>query len=92
MVTITESACEAIKGLMAAVSPSRHAGVRIGGSPPEEGPRYDLEVRPGPDPGDQVLVQRGVRVFADPQTADELDGKTLDASVRKGVLRFQVED
>jgi Fe-S cluster assembly iron-binding protein IscA len=50
--------------------------------------RYDLamEVRPGPEAGDQVVAEEGARVFMPPETAELLDDKLLEAQVRDGDL------
>jgi iron-sulfur cluster assembly protein len=38
----------------------------------------DLSVVEGPEPGDEVVESRGVRVFLEPRAAQELDDQILD--------------
>jgi iron-sulfur cluster assembly protein len=92
MVTVTESAAEAIKALLAAVDPSGQPGLRISGPQQRDGESYDLTVSRAPGPDDRVVAARGVRLFIDPQAAPTLDGKVLDARLTSGILRFAVEE
>jgi Fe-S cluster assembly iron-binding protein IscA len=90
MVTLTESAAEGIKALLAAINPPPEVGLRIT-YPGTNGADYDLALAAAPIPGDAVTHQRGVRLFLAADARDGLDGKRLDARVQRGVLRVGVE-
>jgi Fe-S cluster assembly iron-binding protein IscA len=92
MLTISESAAKGIKGLLAAVGPTRRAGVRISGPVETDGRGFELTPSYEPAPEDQTVAQRGVQVFVDRDAAERLEDKVLDAEVRRGTLRFAVED
>ncbi|MFI6518714.1 Fe-S cluster assembly protein HesB [Spirillospora sp. NPDC050679] len=71
--------------------------------PPETGLRIEsgvngsdalrLSVAPAPEAGDRVVEEEGARVYLEPQVADLLDDKTLDAQVDpQGDVAFTIAD
>ncbi len=42
----------------------------------------------GPEADDEVIEDRGVRLFVEPAAAETLDGKVLDAEIEGGEVRF----
>jgi iron-sulfur cluster assembly protein len=70
------------------------AGLRITqeqGTEPDGKPRTDLRlsVVPGPEEGDEVLDAE--RIFIDPDAAELLDDRLLDADVVDDEVRFSLD-
>jgi|SRR5882757_1470763 len=80
MLVLTPTAVAVVTNLTTAAG-AEGAGLRIssGNTPPEGG--LQVEITPGPAEQDQVLSERGARVFLDPDAASYLDDKVLDANV-----------
>jgi len=76
MVTLTEGAVSAIRGLAQQVEDAPTGGLRIadGG-----GGALQLGVVQGPEPGDAVVDAGGAKLFLDETAERTLDGKALDA-------------
>ncbi len=88
MLTLTETAGTVVSELVARVSPTETAGMRI-----QQGEdRFDLAVAEAPD-GSEIVVERGdARVFLDGQLAAILDEMTLDAIIEPtGDVRFALK-
>jgi iron-sulfur cluster assembly protein len=79
MLAVTDSAAQAIRGLVSEL-PSG-AGLRIGLEKPGNGtePEFGLRVAAEPDDGDAVVEQAGARVFVDPAASGFFEDKILDA-------------
>jgi Fe-S cluster assembly iron-binding protein IscA len=86
--TVTEVAAQAIRSLLFAVRPPREqAGLRI--APPREPSHFcDVLLVNAPAAGDQVVEERGVRVFVAPEIAERVAGKALDVRIARGSLCF----
>lgn len=94
MLTISESAAEVIKVVLAGGDSGQDAGLRIA-SVGESDTAQELQasIAPEPEGGDQIIEQAGVRVFLDEQAASVLDDKTLDAERdQNGELGLAVHD
>jgi iron-sulfur cluster assembly protein len=91
MLTITHTAAEAIKGIVASPQVPEGAGLRIATRPesPAEG-AFEVSVAPVPAEEDQVVEESGAQVFLEPQAAEALDDKVLDAEIEGGEVRFAV--
>lgn len=89
MLTLTEGATDAIKGLVADYP---GAGLRIFSGPYEnEELRLGLTISDAPEPTDEVVEQSGCQVFLDEQVAPLVDGRTLDAApVDEGRVQFAI--
>jgi len=84
MLTLTENARGAIRGLTARNRVPQGAGVRIASGddqPNGTGAALSLAVTPAPEPADQVLDDEGARVFLDAAAAQILGEQVLDAWV-----------
>jgi len=90
VLTLTENATTVIKSITGAdVAPSQ-AGVRISQQDPA-GAALALNTADAPLPGDEVVEDRGARVFLDRGAADTLDDKVLDAAIdQQGGVEFTV--
>ena len=91
MLTITDTAAEAIKGIVASRQVPESAGLRIATrpeSPAEDA--FEVSVAPVPAEEDQVVEESGAQVFLEPHAAEALDDKVLDAEIEGGEVRFAV--
>lgn len=90
MVTLTEDAVSAIRGLTQQADALPTAGVRIA----DEGDgSLRLRLVEAPEPGDAVLDVSGAKLFLDETAEKTLDGKALHArSDVGGQLQFTVGD
>jgi iron-sulfur cluster assembly protein len=89
MLMITQDAAEAIAQALDEEPDS--AGFRIAETPQSlngSGPALHMELAPAPEADDEVIEDRGIRLFVEPRAAQTLDGKVLDAEVEDGELRF----
>jgi iron-sulfur cluster assembly protein len=94
VLAISEDAAAAIKGIVGAEGVPEGAGLRItreestdaGGNARTD---LRLSVVAGPREGDQVMEAE--RVFVDPDAAELLDDKLLDADYMGDELRFSLD-
>jgi iron-sulfur cluster assembly protein len=94
VLAISEDAATAIRGIVRAPGVPEGAGLRITRevNTDEEGaPRTDLRlsVVAQPEEGDEVLKEE--RVFVDPDAADLLNDKLLDADIVGDDVRFSLD-
>ena len=90
---ITQDAAEAIAQALAEEPDS--SGFRIAErtySLNGSGPAIQMELASEPEEEDQVIEDRGVRLFVDPRATATLDGKVLDAEIEQGEVRFALLD
>ncbi|HYP72778.1 MAG TPA: Fe-S cluster assembly protein HesB [Microbacterium sp.] len=79
MLTLTENATTAVKGLTAQLTTDT-GGLRISEAiAPDTG--YALTIANGPESGDTVVEDGGARVFVDAVSSVQLDDRVLDARV-----------
>lgn len=87
MLTLTQTAAEAVEELVARVPLAEDGGVRIRDTGGPAG--FELSVVPTPDPQDTVVVEGGARVYLDHTAAAALDDRVLDAELSNdGAVRF----
>ncbi|TML85222.1 MAG: HesB/YadR/YfhF-family protein [Actinobacteria bacterium] len=87
MLTLTENAAEAIKGLVE----SEDAGLRISTEEGEDdGVGIRLEVAEAALEGDKVVVEHGAHVFLDAGAALILDNRVLDVTTRAERVSFAI--
>lgn len=90
MLTLTENASTVVKSLASRGGTSDGGGLRISSSAPESR-EYAVEVAPAPADADTVIESEGARVFLEPNAAESLDDKVLDADVNEqGNVRFSI--
>jgi iron-sulfur cluster assembly protein len=93
MLTLTESAKEMVRDMIAAGNAPEGSGLRISSAHDEEGgPALSLELADGPANGDQVLDDDGTRLFLEPEAASLLDDKILGAERHDDHYHFSLED
>ena len=78
MLTMTQTAAEAVKQIVSRVPQAEDGGVRIRDTGAATG--FELSVAPDPEPLDTVVVTDGARVFLDQTAATALDGSVLISS------------
>jgi iron-sulfur cluster assembly protein len=89
MLAVTENAVSVISQLTDRPELPEGAGLRIASS--DETPNLKVSPAGGPESGDQVVESEGARVFLEPQAAEMLDDKVLDARVNdSGGVEFLV--
>lgn len=91
MLTLTENAVLVIRDLTEQEEVSDGAGLRIASDPAAGS--LTLALAGEPVQGDQVVDSDGARIFLDPQAAQILDDKALDAAIdAQGGVRFGVAE
>jgi iron-sulfur cluster assembly protein len=78
MLTITDTAAEVIKGIVASPQVPEGAGLRIATRPasPAEG-AFEVSVAAVPAEEDEVVEQSGAQVFLEPHAREALDDQVL---------------
>lgn len=93
MLTLTESAADAIREIVAAPEVPEGAGLRIATQPgAHESGTLEVTVAAVPAESDQVLDEDGARVFVEAAAADLLDDKLLDAQIEGTHVGFLLSD
>ena len=80
MLTLTDNAQDVVRGLTQHPQAPLVAWLRI--APGDQGLEFSLVTELVP--GDALIDDGGVRVFVEPQTAQLLDERTLDAQLDEG--------
>jgi iron-sulfur cluster assembly protein len=90
MLTLTPAAAEAVRTLIAGMDvDDETGGLRIAaGELAEPGQSLELSLVNGPEATDDKIEAGGAHVFLEPQVAEILDDKVLDASVGPGRVQF----
>ena len=89
MLTVTQTAAEALDAIAASASAPDGAGLRIAQTDGDDGSTtLSLSLAAEPEPSDEVVEASNVPVFIDAAAADFLDDKVLDAAVEDGQVGF----
>ena len=92
MLRVTPTASQVIHELVASRGFADGAGLRIAATEDSER-SFSLGVAAAPDADDEVVPVEDLGVFLDPDAAEALDGKVLDAGVGpEGEVSFSVVD
>ena len=97
MLTITQEAEQAIRGILDASNAPDGSVLRISPQPaqqegPGAGPGLVVSVTDAPPPDDQIVEGDQVEVSVEPSAAVMLDDKELDATVVGGEINFSIGD
>jgi iron-sulfur cluster assembly protein len=93
MLTLTESAKEMVRDMIAAGNAPEGSGLRISSAHDDDGgPALSLELADAPFEGDQVVEDEGTRLFLEPAAASLLDDKILGAELHDDHYHFNLED
>ncbi len=92
MLTMTDSAVSAIRGLTSQPELPVETGLRIVAHG-DGMPSFQVTLAEGPVAGDEVVEEDGARVFLEPAAAAVLDSKSLDAEVNEqGQVSFSLSE
>jgi iron-sulfur cluster assembly protein len=93
MLAVTRDAAIVIRGIVHAAELPEDSGLRITvEDADEERVGLGLDVVPEPEAHDQVVDTLGASVFLDPQAAQLLDDKVLDATFVDDTITFAIGD
>ena len=93
MLTLTPTAAEAVRQLVASSPVDDEGGLRISaGETTPEGTALQLDLVDNPDTADQAVDEEGAHVFLEPGVAEFLEDKVLDAQLAEGRVSFAVRD
>jgi iron-sulfur cluster assembly protein len=85
MLMLTDAAATAINQLTSQPDMPESTGLRIAASPDDhQGPALAASLSSGPGPQDQVLEVQEARVYLEPEAAEQLADKVLDAETAEG--------
>jgi iron-sulfur cluster assembly protein len=88
---LTDKAVEAVKSIVSS-SDNEASGLRLVAEPAGTQANFQLSVVVLPAEDDEVIEERGARVFLEPEAASLLDDKVLDASVEQNQVAFTIAD
>ena len=92
MLTLTDTAAEAIRGIVAAPELPDGAGLRIATQPNAEQAALEVSVAESPADTDQVVSEAGARVFVEAEAVPLLDDKLLDAEIEGTRVGFMLSE
>ena len=93
MLTLTDTAAEAIRGIVAAPELPDGAGLRIATQPgPGEASTLEVSVAETPAETDEVVDESGARVFVEADAVPLLEGKLLDAQIDGTRVGFMLSE
>ncbi|MFL5818083.1 MAG: HesB/YadR/YfhF-family protein [Conexibacter sp.] len=92
MLTLTDTAAEAIRGIVAAPELPEGAGLRIATQPDAEQASLEVSVAESPAETDQVVSEAGARVFVEAEAVPLLDDKLLDAEIEGTRVGFMLSE
>lgn len=93
MLTLTPAASEAVESIVARMGPTENAGLRISSTATQTNsaaPTGDLQLSVVAEPEPEDATVEGTPIYVEPQTADFLDDKVLDAEVDEEQVRFSL--
>jgi iron-sulfur cluster assembly protein len=93
VLTLTPTAAEAVRQLVAAAPIDDDGGLRISaGETTAAGTTLQIALVESPETADESVDEAGAHVFLEPEVAQFLDDKVLDASVDEGRVSFAVRE
>ena len=93
MLTMTESAAEAVRRISAGSGLEPEPGLRISvGQQTAEGPRLEFGMAGEAAPADRTVEESGARIYLEEPVAEALDEKILDAQIDGDHIHFAFFD
>jgi iron-sulfur cluster assembly protein len=90
MLTLTPTAAEVVRTIVAEAPQS---GLRIAPGPPTDtGTALEMSLVEEPEATDQEIDDDGATIYLEPQVAELLEDKVLDAVVEDGQISFSLRD
>jgi iron-sulfur cluster assembly protein len=93
LLTLTDSAVEAVNQIVSSSDElSETGGLRMVAEQVGTQTNLELRVAPVPAEDDEVIEEKGARVFLEPEAASLLDDKILDARVEDDRVAFSIQE
>ena len=93
LLTLTDSAVDAVKHIVSSSGEfSETGGLRMVAQQTAMQTSLELSVVQLPAEDDEVIEEQGARVFLEPEAAELLDDKVLDASVVQDQVAFTIAE
>ncbi len=93
MLTLTDNAADAIRGIVASPEIPDGAGLRIATQPGATDPgALEVSLADVPADSDQVVEEGGARVFVEEGAVELLDDKLLDAEIEGHEVGFLITE
>jgi iron-sulfur cluster assembly protein len=93
LLALTDRAVQAVKGIVSSLEEKPEtAGLRMAAERTGTKANLQLSVASLPAEDDEVIEERGARLFLDPDAASLLEDKVLDAEIDQGQVAFTLED
>jgi len=93
VLALTESAVEAVKGIVSSAGGvPESGGLRLAADEPGAESGFRLSVVGLPAEDDEVIEEQGARVFLERRAASLLDDKVLDASLEQNQVAFTLTE
>ena len=93
LLTLTDDAVEAVKHIVSSSDEfSETGGLRMVAQQTAMQTSLELSVVQLPAEDDEVIEEQGARVFLEPEAAELLDDKVLDASVVQDQVAFTIAE
>ena len=93
LLTLTPTAAEAVRRLVNHAPTEAAEGLRIApGQATAAGTALELSIVDGPELDDQEVMEGGAHVYLEPEVAQFMEDKVLDAEVEETGVRFSIHD
>ena len=93
MLTITDTAAEAVRQISEGSGLEPDPGLRISAGPPTpQGTPLEISITAGAEANDQTVEEGGARVYLEELVAPALDDKVLDAEIEGDQVSFALRD
>lgn len=93
MLTMTDSAAEAVRLISDSSGLEPEPGLRISAGPPTpDGTPLEVGLAAEPAASDQTIEEGGARIYLEEIVASALDDKVLDAQIEGDEVRFELRD
>ena len=93
MLTLTPTAAEAVRRLVDSAPTETAEGLRIApGQATAAGTSLEITIVDGPELDDQEVLEAGAHVFLEPEVAEFMEDKVLDAELEETGVRFSIRD
>jgi Fe-S cluster assembly iron-binding protein IscA len=91
VLSIAPSAAAAINALVSSRGLPDTAGLRLVlAEDDSRQPRLEVHISEAPDEGDQVVVEQSAHVFVDARIVDDVDDRTLEATISDDDVLFRL--
>lgn len=93
MLTMTDSAAEAVRRISAGSGLEPEPGLRISVGPPTaDGAQLEIGLAGEAEPADRTVEEGGARIYLEEPVAEALDAKILDAQIDGDHIHFAFFD